>query len=157
MLCEELEWWHEEGRLKKEGIYYLYIYIKLIHIGVQQRPSQHCKAVILQLKENSKNHNFCKVHNFFWNEVIMSTHVHLYFYACMLSQVRFFETLWTVAWQAPLSVGFSRQEYWSQLPFPPPGDLPDSGIKLVPPAFPAFQVDSLPTEPPGKSHVFVWV
>ena len=42
-----------------------------------------------------------------------------------------FATLWTVVHQAPLSMGFSRQEYWSELPFPPPGDLPDSGIELV--------------------------
>ena len=46
------------------------------------------------------------------------------------SRVQCFVTLWTVARQAPLSMGFSRQEYWSGLPFPPPGDLPDPGIKL---------------------------
>ena len=45
------------------------------------------------------------------------------------SHVRFFVTPWTVAHQAPLSIGFSRQEYWSGLPFPTPGDLPDPGIK----------------------------
>ena len=48
-----------------------------------------------------------------------------------LSLVRLFVTLWTVAHQAPLSMGFSSQEYWSGLPFPPPGDLPDPGIKAV--------------------------
>ena len=48
---------------------------------------------------------------------------------------------WTVACQVPLSMGFSKQEYWSGLPGPPPGDLPDPGIK---PASPASQVDSLP-------------
>ena len=53
----------------------------------------------------------------------------------------------TVACQAPLSVGFSRQEYWSGLPFPSPGDLPDPGIK---PRSPALQADSLPTELRGK-------
>ena len=52
-------------------------------------------------------------------------------------------TLWTVACQAPLSMGFSRQEYWSGLPFPSPGDLPNPGIE---PGFPALQADSLPTE-----------
>ena len=52
-------------------------------------------------------------------------------------------TLWTVAPQAPLSMGFSRQEYWRGFPYPPPGDLPDSGIELVSPLAPAFQVDSL--------------
>ena len=52
--------------------------------------------------------------------------------ACLLSRIshiRLFETLWTVACQAPLSMGFSRQEYWSGLPCPPPGDLPNPGIK----------------------------
>ena len=46
-----------------------------------------------------------------------------------LSHVRLFATPWTVACQTPLSMGFSRQEYWSGLPFPPPGDLPDPGIE----------------------------
>ena len=54
--------------------------------------------------------------------------------------VPLFATLWTVAHQFPLPVGFSRQEYWSGLPCPPPGDLPDLGIK---PATPTLQVDSL--------------
>jgi len=58
-------------------------------------------------------------------------------------------TLWTVACQAPLPVGFSRQEYWSGLPFPSPGDLSDPGIKLW---SPALQVDSLSSEPAGKSN-----
>ena len=49
--------------------------------------------------------------------------------ACMFSGVWLFMTLWTVARQAPLSMGFSRQEYWSGLPFPSPGDLPNSGTK----------------------------
>ena len=64
-----------------------------------------------------------------------------------LSQVRLFLTLWTVARQAPLSMDFSRQEYWSGLPFPSPGNLPDPGIK---PRSPVLQADSLPSEPPGK-------
>ena len=58
-----------------------------------------------------------------------------------LSRVRHFVTLWTIAYQAPLSMGFSRKEYWSGLPFPSPGDLPDPGIK---PASSAFEADSLP-------------
>ena len=60
-----------------------------------------------------------------------------------LSCVHLFATPWIVAYQAPLSMGFSRQEYWSGLPFPSPGDLPDPGIK---PGSPALQVDSLPFE-----------
>ena len=68
----------------------------------------------------------------------------------MLSRVRLFAALWAVAHQTPLSKGFSRQEYWSGLPFPSPGDLPDPGIKPVSPVSPALQADSLPTEPSGK-------
>ena len=64
-----------------------------------------------------------------------------------LSRVRLFATPWTVAYQAPPSMGFSRQEYWSGLPFPSPGDLPDPGIE---PRSPAFQADALTSEPPGK-------
>ena len=57
-------------------------------------------------------------------------------------------TLWTIAHQAPLSIGFSRQEYWSGLPCPPPGDLPNPGIDRSP----ALQADSLPSEPRGKPN-----
>ena len=57
-----------------------------------------------------------------------------------LSCVRLFATPWTVAYQAPLSMGFSRQEYWSGLPFPSPGDLPDPGIE---PGSPALQADAV--------------
>ena len=64
-----------------------------------------------------------------------------------LSRVRLFATPWTVPYQAPPSMGFSRQEYWSGLPFPSPGDLPDPGIE---PGSPAFQADALTSEPPGK-------
>ena len=58
-----------------------------------------------------------------------------------------------VAYQAPLSMEFSRQEYWNGLPFPSPGDLPDSGIESASMASPALQVDSLPTEPPGLTVI----
>ena len=66
----------------------------------------------------------------------------------LLSHVRLFATPWTVAHQAPLSMGFSRQEYWSVLPFPSPGDLPDPRIE---PTSPALKTDALPPEPPGMS------
>ena len=59
-------------------------------------------------------------------------------------------TPWTVACQVPLSMGFSRQEYWSGLPFPSPGDLPDPGIEL---RSPALQADSLPIELQGKPNM----
>ena len=61
--------------------------------------------------------------------------------------VRLFATPWTVAHQAPLSMGFSGQEYWSGLPCPPPGDLPNPGID---PRSPTLQEESLPAELPGK-------
>ena len=60
-----------------------------------------------------------------------------------LRHVWLFATLWTVAYQAPLSMGFSRQEYWSGLPFPSPGDLPDSGME---PRSPALQTDAFPSK-----------
>ena len=63
--------------------------------------------------------------------------------AKLLSRVRLFATAWTVARQAPLSMGFSSQEYWNGLPFPSPGDIPGPGIE---PGSPALQADSLPTE-----------
>ena len=63
------------------------------------------------------------------------------------SRVRLFATPWTVARQAPLSMGFSRQEYWSGLPFPSPGDLPDPGIE---PRSPTLHADALTSAPPGR-------
>ena len=77
------------------------------------------KIKILPLKEKKKNH------------------------------VRLFATLWTLARQAPLSMGFSRQEYCSGLPYPFPGNLPDQRIE---PGFPELQADSLPSEPPEKPY-----
>ena len=69
-----------------------------------------------------------------------------------LSCVWLFETLWTVANQDPLSMGFSRQEYWSGLSFPSPGDHPDPGIE---PRSPALQADILTSEPPGKPIICI--
>ena len=76
--------------------------------------------------------------------------------ACMFSHVLLFVTLWTMACQTPLSLGFSRQEYWSELPFPPPGHFPRPGIE---PSSPALVVGFFfvfcflfffTTDPPGK-------
>ena len=67
-----------------------------------------------------------------------------------LSRVRLFAAPWTAASQAPPSMGFSRQEYWSGLPLPSPGDLPDYGVE---PGSPSLQVDALPSKPPGKPPV----
>ena len=64
-----------------------------------------------------------------------------------LNHVRLCDPMDYIAYQAPPSMEFSRQEYWSGLPFPSPGDLPDPGIE---PGSPALQIDALPSEPPGK-------
>ena len=72
----------------------------------------------------------------------------------MLSCVHTLVTPWSVAHQAPLSMGFFRQEYWSELPFPSPGDLFDPEIE---PGSPTFQADSLPSELPQKpNNVTKW-
>ena len=67
-----------------------------------------------------------------------------------LSHVRLFVTPWTVAYEAPLSAGFLRQECWSELSFPSPGDLPNPGIE---PGSPTLQADTLTSEPPGKPQI----
>ena len=77
----------------------------------------------------------------------------------LLSHVRLFATLWTVAYQASTSMEFSRQEYWSGFPFPSPGDLPNPGIE---PGSPALQAGTLPSEPPGdvesciRDYLYFW-
>ena len=80
----------------------------------------------------------------------------IYVCACVLSHVRLFATLWTAAHQAPESMGFSRPEYWSGLPFPPPGDLPDPGIR---PESPALQAVSLllSHQKSGGSDIYIYM
>ena len=68
-----------------------------------------------------------------------------------LSRVCLFVTPWTGAYQAPPSMEFSRQEYWSGGPLPSPGDLPDPGIEPIHKS-PALQADTLSSEPPGQHH-----
>ena len=76
-----------------------------------------------------------------------------YYFLQLLSHVWCFVTPWTVAYQAPLSMGFSRQEYWCGLPFPSPGNIPDPGIE---PWSPALQADALLSEPPGCPYKRLW-
>ena len=105
--------------------------------------------------EGRNHHGF--VAAFIWDiffDILLflsSLSLSLSFFLCVCASVsRLCPTLqdpMDVAHQAPLSMGFSRQEYWSGLPCPSPGVLPDVGIK---PRSPALQVDSLPSEPPGK-------
>ena len=68
-----------------------------------------------------------------------------------LSRVLLFATPWTVAYQASQSMGFSKQEYWSGVPLPSPGDLPDPGIET---GSPALEADTLTSEPPGKPKAY---
>ena len=72
------------------------------------------------------------------------------YHARLLSRVPLFVTAWT------LSMGFSRQEYWSGLPFPPPGDLPDPGIKPTSLEAPSLAGEFFTTEPPGNRIFYVW-
>ena len=79
-------------------------------------------------------------------------------HACVFSRVRLFAILWTIACQAPLPMGFSMQEYWSGLLFPPSGDLPDPGIEPTSLAFPALQADSLPLSHLGSPNIIItWI
>ena len=72
-----------------------------------------------------------------------------------LSHGQLFATPWTVAYEAPQSIEFSRQEYWSGLPFPSPGDFPNPGIE---PRSPTLQTDALPSEPPSLLHsLYIWI
>ena len=72
----------------------------------------------------------------------------------LFSHVWLFEIPWTVAYQAPPSMEFSRQDYWCGFPFPSAGDLPNPGIE---PRSPALQADALPSEPPRKSFLFLFL
>ena len=83
----------------------------------------------------------------FLQSEVSSSLGHVFVVVQALSRVQLFVTPWTVARQAPPSMRFSRQEYWSGLPCPPPGDLPNPRIEPRPPA---LRADSLPAEPPEK-------
>ena len=88
-------------------------------------------------------------------EVLVVLGIKIWAPVCVLHRVRLSATPRTVAHQAPLSMGFSMQEYWSGLPCPPPGDLPDTKIKPLSPESPALQADSLPLSHLGNPKVWV--
>ena len=71
-------------------------------------------------------------------------------YTCVLSHVWLFVNPWTIACPAPLSMGFSRHKYWSEVPFPPPGDFSNPGIEPTSPCLLHGQADSLPLAPPRE-------
>ena len=83
------------------------------------------------------------------------THILTCVHVCVLiSRVQLFETPWTVAQQAPMSMGFPKQEYWSGLPFTSPVDLPDPRIK---PSFPVSWADSLMSETPRNPNIVTYI
>ena len=98
-------------------------------------------------EERQRENTGIRLHLILCIQRVWNTALHMTVKVKSLSRVQLFVTPWTVAHQAPPSMGFSRQEYWSGLPFPSPGNLPNSGIE---PGSPAFQADALTSEPPGK-------
>ena len=104
-----------------------------IYLGCSEKPSRIHLRIICPMDGRGKHFQWSESEN----HLVMSKSV----------------TPWTVAWQAPLSKGFSRQEYWSGLPFPSPGDLPNPGVD---PGSPALQTDFLSSEPPGTPSVKYW-
>ena len=93
---------------------------------------------------------------YMFNPRLFGTFCYIHLYTWVLSLVQLFVTPWTTARQSPLSMGFPRQEYWSGLPWPPPGTLPDPEIKLVFPAPSALAGRFFATEPPRKSIIHPW-
>ena len=98
----------------------------------------------------------CLFYSIYFRNQRRKRHSHFYFmklvciHAQSLSHVWLFATLWTLANEATVSMGFSRQEYWNGLPFPPPRDIPDPGIKSESPASLALSGILFTPEPPGK-------
>ena len=113
--------------------------------------SSHSCFTIASLPVGSEQISRC----LFYNESSLPLPIHVCVSAQLFSLVQFFATLWTVACQAPVSVRFFRQEYWSGLPFFPPGNLSNLGTEPTSPVSPALQMDSLPVEPLKKSFLYM--
>ena len=90
---------------------------------------------------------FPSAHSTLPQDTGMTCFFNSFMHTSMLNCVQLFATPWTAAHQTPLSMGLPKQQYWSGLPFPPLGDLPDPGIKLVSPVFPALADRFVTTEP----------
>ena len=125
------------------------------HTHTPQLGFFHVLAIVNSAAVNIEVHvSFFKLK--FSSFLVVCPGVELLVHAQLLSHVWFFGTPWTVAFQAPLSVGFFRQEYWSWLAFPPPGYLPDPGVEPVSIASPAsaggFFYHCAPWEAQGWLH-----
>ena len=120
----------------------------------------YCLKVVLYINNTSMKKRVYSGPSFFSNPPVKQkvkmkvTQLFLTFEAKSVSRVQLFVIPWTVAYKAPLSIEFSRQEYWSGLPFPSPGDLPHPGIE---PRSPTLQADTLPSEPPGNFYGPHWL
>ena len=92
-----------------------------------------------------------------WTTTTITKQIAIYLWICVQSfnPVWLFATLWTVAHQVPLSMGFPRQEYWSRLPFPPPGDLSNPGIEPMSLTSPVLASRFFTTAPPAKPFLFI--
>ena len=122
-----------QGKPKNTGVGSLSLLQQIFPTQKSTRGLLHCRRILYQMSYQGSPNKTVKV------KVKVKS----------LSRVQLFATLWTIAHQAPLSMGFSRQEYWSGLPFPPSEDLPNPGIK---PRSSSLQADSLLSEPPGKHN-----
>ena len=117
------------GRRRALGTEMIHLHVIILKTNIEQAVSQPLKG----RKEKVEVRAFCTL------------------YACMLSHVQLLATPWTVACQAPLSMGFLRQEYWNGLPFLTPGDLPSSGIEPASFVSPALTGRFFTTAPPVKN------
>ena len=136
-------------------------------MSLSTKPADCHKVVVTEKEKYCQVIHSVKIHIHLENHLVTSQELHLYrkwsipdsvsrlhnLGARKLSGVRLFVTPWTVPHQAPLSMGFSWQEYWCRLPFPPPGDRPHPGNEPTSPLPPALAGGFFTTAPPGKSVI----
>ena len=138
------------------GNIYIHIFLSMQKLSLEGFPRNLYYWLLLVKKEGSgrSKHGSVTFHCCYFSFYLIFYHVHVWLnikilseWVKLLSCVWLFVIPWTVAYQAPPSMEFSRQEYWSGLPFHFPGDLPDSGIEA---RSPTLQTDTLPSESPAK-------
>ena len=130
--------------------------------GVKEARSKRIHTMWLHLREAQKwvkeIHTMTSQDNSYYIVITSGEMGDLDVSVCVCVYMSDSATLWTLAHQAPLSMGFSRQEYWSRLPCPPPGDLPNPGMKPVLLCLLHWQVGSLPLVPPGKpKYIYIYI
>ena len=140
-----LEWvtYHSSGYLSDPGIYML---SQFSCAWLCETPSKVAHQALQSLGFSRQEHWSARQEH--WSAISFSNAWKWKVKVKSLSRVWLWATPWTAAYQAPPSMGFSKQEYWSGLPCPPPGDLPNPGIE---PRSPTLRADSLPAETPGKT------